>query len=288
VGRARSRREARRHVPAAFFGFDPPVIFPLRKTLLQLAAFRASAHDDMLRRLGEASNQSFGPTLRLVSWNIFKAKRRGWLTDLTTMATGADLVLLQEAVLHGGVAQPFHIASGLEWIMVENLRSVREHMTTGPKTGSRVASSSAAFVRSHDSEPLTGTPKSFLQTQYPLASGETLLVLNVHAINLVSNAKFARQVEQIVAPVAAHKGPCVVAGDFNTWNEPRWHLLQKAMATAGLTRAPVSAPQWRHFNQVLDLVFYRGVRLIGAHALSNVRSSDHIPLVADFDLNAKS
>ena len=66
----------------------------------------------MLRRLGTASETSFGPSLRLISWNIYKARRRGWLTDLTTISTGADLVLLQEAVLHGGVAQPFHIASG--------------------------------------------------------------------------------------------------------------------------------------------------------------------------------
>ena len=262
------------------------MIFPLKRSLFSLSAFRASAHDDMLRRLGEASAPAFGPSLRLISWNIFKAKRRGWLKDLTTISTGADLVLLQEAVLHGGVAQPFHISSGLEWIMVENLRSIGDHMTTGPKTGCRVASSAVAYVRSLDSEPLTGTPKTFLQTIYPLATGESLLVLNVHAINLVSHTKFARQVEQIVAPVAAHAGPCIVAGDFNTWNEPRWHLLQKTMADVGLTRAPVAAPQWRHFNQVLDHVFYRGVRLINARALTQVRSSDHIPLAVDFELNA--
>jgi endonuclease/exonuclease/phosphatase (EEP) superfamily protein YafD len=104
----------------------------------------------------------------------------------------------------------------------------------------------------------------------------------------VSNAKFAREVEQIVAPVAAHAGPCVVAGDFNTWKEPRWHVLQKTMAGVGLTRAPVAAPQWRHMNQVLDHVFYRGIRLINARALTHVRSSDHVPLAVDFDLNPKT
>ena len=255
--------------------------FPLR-------SFRPSVADDALRRLGEASTEAFGPTLKLISWNIFKSQRRGWLSDLTTMATGADMVLLQEAVLHGGVAHPFHLSSGLEWIMVENLRSLREHVTTGPKTGCRVASSASAFVRSQDFEPIIGTPKTFLHTEYPLANGRRLLVLNVHAINLVSNTKFARQVAQITAPVAAHDGPCIIAGDFNTWNEPRWHLLLKAMAGAGLTRAPVAAPQWRHFNQTLDHVFYRGVRLIGARALTHVRSSDHIPLAAEFDLTAVS
>lgn len=255
--------------------------FPLR-------GFHAAPEEDALKKLGDASAAAFGPTLRLVSWNIFKSQRRGWLADLTALATGADLVLLQEAVLHGGVAHPFHLASGLEWIMVENLKSLREHVTTGPKTGSRVAAAAKAFVRSQDFEPLVGTPKTFLHTEYPLSAGARLLVLNVHAINLVSHVKFARQVAQINAAVAAHDGPCIIAGDFNTWNEPRWHLLQKAMADAGLTRAPVAAPQWRHFNQVLDHVFYRGVRLIGARALTHVRSSDHIPLEAHFDLTAAS
>ena len=70
------------------------MIFPLNRSLFPLSAFRASAHDDMLRRLGEASTACFGPTLRLISWNMFKARRRGWLGDLTTIATGSDLVLL--------------------------------------------------------------------------------------------------------------------------------------------------------------------------------------------------
>src|SRR5579883_328108 len=109
--------------------------FPLRKFPLgnfPLAKYRTGPHEDALRRLGEASATGFGSSLSIISWNMFKARRRGWLADITTIAAGADLVLLQEAVLHGGIAQPFHVASGLEWIMVENLRSVRDHITTGP------------------------------------------------------------------------------------------------------------------------------------------------------------
>ena len=216
---------------------------------------------------------------------MFKAQRRGWLSDLTAVSVNTDLVLIQEAVLHGGIAQPFHVGSGMEWIMVENLRHASEHITTGPKTGSRVTAATSAFVRSLDREPLINTPKTFLLTSYPLASGGSLLVLNVHAINLVSSAKFMRQVEQMVAAVADHRGPCIVAGDFNTWNKPRTHILRRAMAELGLTRVPAAAPQWRHFNQVLDHVFFRGMRLIGARPLPHIKSSDHVPLWAEFDLS---
>jgi len=236
--------------------------------------------DACLKHLGQASAVSFGATLKLISWNMFKARRAGCMPDLTALSASVELALLQEAVLHGGLAHPFHLTSGLEWVMAENL-STAQAITTGPKTGSRVASLSSQVIRSHDREPIIGTPKSFLLTTYPFG-GETLLVLNVHAINLVSTAKFARQVEQMTAPVLAHKGPCIVAGDFNTWNAARWHLLLKAMADAGLTRVPAAAPQLRHFNQVLDHVFYRGLKLLTARPLLHIKSSDHVPLWAEF------
>ncbi len=242
--------------------------------------FLSYQETESIQHLGTASNADFGPTIKMISWNMFKARKKGCMPDLTSMSSGVELVLLQEAVLHGGIAQPFHLASGLEWIMAENI-GVGPGITTGPKTGSRVPCLSKRVVKSLDREPLVATPKTFLITSYPFA-GQTLLVLNVHAINLVSTAKFARQLEQIIGPVHDHKGPCIVAGDFNTWNETRWHLLQKAMGDLGLSRVPAAAPQWRHFNQVLDHVFYRGLKLVTSRALLNVKSSDHVPLWAEF------
>lgn len=242
--------------------------------------FQPLPENGALKRLGEATATSFGPTLKMISWNMFKARRVGCMPDLTSLSAGVELACLQEAVLHGGLAHPFHLTSGLEWIMAENLGTAQA-VTTGPKTGSRVASIESRAVRSTYREPLIGTPKTFLSTTYPFG-GEKLLVLNVHAINLVSTSKFAHQVEQIAEPVAAHTGPCIVAGDFNTWNPARWHLLLKAMADVGLARVDAAAPQWRHFNQVLDHVFYRGVKLLSARPLTHVKSSDHVPLWAEF------
>ena len=241
--------------------------------------FQPLEESNALKTLGSASATHFGPTLKMISWNMFKARRAGCMPDLAALSAGVELACLQEAVLHGGLAHPFHITSGLEWIMAENLGT--QSVTTGPKTGSRVAALSSQAIRSLHREPVIGTPKTFLLTTYPFAGAE-LLVINIHAINLVSTSKFAHQVEQMTGPVGAHKGPCIVAGDFNTWNAARWHLLLKAMAGVGLSRIPAAAPQLRHFNQVLDHVFYRGLKLLNSRALSHVKSSDHVPLWAEF------
>jgi endonuclease/exonuclease/phosphatase (EEP) superfamily protein YafD len=238
---------------------------------------------EAVRHLGTATARDFGSSIKMISWNMFKARRRGCMPDLTSMSAGVELVLLQEAVLYGGVAQPFHLASGLEWIMAENLGHAGLGLTTGPKTGSRVAALSSAFVKSLDREPVSATPKSFLLTTYPCGD-ETLLVANVHAINLVTTDKFARQIAQLTGAVKAHKGPCIVGGDFNTWNEARWHLLLRAMEGVGLVRVPAAAPQLRHFNQVLDHVFYRGLRMMNARPLMHVKSSDHVPLWVEFGI----
>lgn len=236
-----------------------------------------------LRKLGSASKTDFGPSIKMISWNMFKARRRGWLLDLEALTSGVELVLLQEAVLHGGLAQPFHLASGLEWIMAENLRSSGGHITTGPKTGSRVSAVESSAIRSKDEEPILATPKTLLTTTYPFA-GTSLLVVNVHAINFVTIPKFVRQIEQVVEPLTTHEGPCIVAGDFNTWSGSRWHILKEAMDATDMTRVPVQSRRLRHFNQVLDHVFYRDLRLMNARALPHVKSSDHIPLWAEFGM----
>ncbi len=246
-----------------------------------LSRFRAIPEATTPRKLGTASAESFGPSIKLISWNMFKARRRGWLLDLEALTSGVELVLLQEAVLQGGLAQPFHLASGMEWIMAETSASERGMLTTGPKTGSRVQALESRAVRSQDHEPISRTPKALLATTYPFA-GAQLLVVNVHAINFVATAKFARQLEQVAEPVATHKGPCIVAGDFNTWNEARWHMLSEIMRDAGLKRVPAQFPKWQHFNRVLDHVFYRGLRLMSSRALPHVKTSDHVPLWAEF------
>jgi len=85
--------------------------------------------------------------------------------------------------------------------------------------------------------------------------------------------------------IRATKKPVVVAGDFNTfWGENEIYLFMKA---AGLKSANVlSRPTYpsRSPRKELDFVLYQeGIEITGFD-VPDIKLSDHLPLVCDFDL----
>ena len=251
-------------------------------------SFRVIPEAQAVRVLGRAGRKTLPTRFAVVSWNMFKAKRRRFLEDIALLAAEADFMLLQEAVLHNDVAHAFHTASGFEWVMGQSFAFPTKPITSGVKTGSRIAARKQSMVRSRDREPVVNLPKTILATEYDIAHSEgDLLVVNIHAVNLVTSVKFRRQIDQVETLIAAHVGPVIVGGDFNTWNARRRTILSKAMARVGLAHVPLHAARWRHFKQVLDHVFYRGLLLRSAAALLHIKSSDHIPLRVEFELPSR-
>jgi endonuclease/exonuclease/phosphatase family metal-dependent hydrolase len=81
------------------------------------------------------------------------------------------------------------------------------------------------------------------------------------------------------------KKPVVVAGDFNTfWGVNEIYLFMKA---AGLTSANAEGlPTYpsRSPRKELDFVLYQDGIKVTRFEVPNVRHSDHLPLVCDFEL----
>ncbi len=79
--------------------------------------------------------------------------------------------------------------------------------------------------------------------------------------------------------------PVIVAGDFNTfWGENEIYLFMKA---AGLTSANVdSIPTYpsRAPRKELDFILYQDGISVTNFEVPDVRHSDHLPLVCDFEL----
>jgi len=240
--------------------------------------------DDAMQVLGAASQDSMGPVIRVLLWNILKARRTNWSTDFKQLSADRDLVLLQEAVLNAPTDTLFSQHKRFEWVMARSFRHPRTAVEHGVKTGAVTTYIDKQFYLSPHSEPLLQTQKLLLTTRYPLCdTSATLLVLNMHAINFVSIHKYTEQLDQLQVALAGHSGPVILGGDFNTWNPARLGRFFEVAQQADLSEAAMERrSKLAHMNQHLDHLFYRGLTLQSVESISSYRSSDHAPIVASF------
>ncbi len=108
----------------------------------------------------------------------------------------------------------------------------------------------------------------------------TLAIANLHGINFTLGLEsFRAQLEAVADELAAHRGPAVLAGDFNTWSQERHEVLNAITERLGM--APIEMiPDGRRrtFGRHLDHLFVRGLRVVQAQA-PEVKSSDHNPIL---------
>jgi len=88
--------------------------------------------------------------------------------------------------------------------------------------------------------------------------------------------------------IAVTEKPVIVAGDFNTfWGENEIYLFMKA---AGLKSANAeSLPTYpsRSARKELDFILYQDGITVNHFEVPQVRHSDHLPLICDFDVGSK-
>jgi len=234
--------------------------------------------------MGDSAQLELGAELRVLVWNIYKAKRSNWLSDFTTLTADRDLVLLQEAISNAPSDRHFEASERLEWVMAGSHQHPTSHVITGVKSGCSVKPKKCVAHRSNYSEPVVKTQKLLLETHYALnARTDTLMVLNMHAINFVGVQKYIDQLEQLSDALESHAGPVLLAGDFNTWSPKRLSLFRERAVNANLMEASMTRKsKMRQLHQHLDHVFYRGLDLRSVESLAHVSSSDHAPILATF------
>lgn len=241
--------------------------------------------ENSLRVLGSAGEDTFDNEIKLLVWNIQKARRRNWFTDFQDLCHGQNLVILQEAVANSAHDGYFENNNIFEWMMARSFRNRHTGIETGVKTGATARSINPASIFSPHREPLLQTSKLVLSTRYRLANSEKLLlVLNVHAVNFVSIKKYLSQLDQLSEEIAAHDGPIILAGDFNTWRPKRYQQFEEITEKAGLSEAVMDRNRrLQHLNQHLDHVYYRDLNLIEIRSLDQIKSSDHHPISVVFE-----
>ncbi|MEM1451169.1 MAG: endonuclease/exonuclease/phosphatase family protein [Planctomycetota bacterium] len=239
-----------------------------------------------------AETLSTNEDLVVVSWNVHKALDTGLPDELRALVEerAPQIVALQEARLD--LALPDGYAG-------HHATSFRRGLV-GPEEGVMTIANApidlAHRVRSVERELLVLTPKAALITTFPLDDGRHLCLVNVHGLNFdPSGRQLARQLEGLRALVEHLDGPLVIAGDFNTWNEPRMKAVldlaaaldlfevfpdypggKKGHAPSARVRRALGIDRRLH----LDRLYVRGLRPVHAAWLEHFECSDHVALLS--------
>ncbi|MFK7815310.1 MAG: endonuclease/exonuclease/phosphatase family protein [Gammaproteobacteria bacterium] len=216
-------------------------------------------------------------SINFLCWNIQKGLKLNWQEDLSDLANGKDLVIIQEAVLHSDLTEAF--SKSVHWSFAKGYKT-KKH-TTGVMTISKYEP-----IRRHQLicwEPWLATPKCTNITEYALSdTEETLVVVNIHAINFTLGLKqFCRQIDKIRKELAKHNGPIILSGDFNTWRKKRMKIIDAFAVEHQLNALSFQEDHRKAvFGQVLDHVYVRALTPESTDTY-NVNSSDHNPISAE-------
>lgn len=229
---------------------------------------------------GSVSRELDSRDFSVVNWNIQKGQDPDWVHDLAQVHNEPDLLIVQEA-------SPNHDA--WETLAPKHFQSFSEGFGFGRNPSGVMTLSSAQPVTECDLvslEPWFGTRKATLVTEYGLTdSDETLLVVNIHGINFTFGVRdLEKQFRKAQAIIAAHEGPVLFSGDFNTWRGKRAKMLDELVKSVGLTPLEFSADYRKRFlGWPLDHIYKRGLDTIHA-TTQDVSSSDHNPMSVRFRL----
>lgn len=219
--------------------------------------------------------------LNVVSWNIHRNDKDGWEADLARFASASDVVILQEATLTAALRDNLARANRV-WTHADAWAF--DGINSGVLTAAMAPPSSACVQRA--AEPLITLPKSALISWYRIAGrDEPLAVANVHSVNFTLDLTvYQRQIENVIDVLAPHRGPIILAGDFNTWTPLRVKVLEDAAARIGLVEAkPRRGERSRFMGMLADYIFVRGLDVDDVW-VETVSSSDHLPIRAKLRL----
>ena len=212
--------------------------------------------------------------IRLVSWNMQKKSIPNWRADYSRLTDGRDLILIQEASLREDTIGDLPAVP--HWSFAPGYRT-GDSITGVLTLSSRQPLARCSFA---NTEPLLRTPKATSITQFALeGSDETLLVVNVHAVNFsLGLGSYKRQFAQISDVLEGHQGPIILSGDFNTWRAGRTRTIEAMAEKLELLPIVFSDDNRKRFlGSPLDHIYVRGLSASNSDS-SIVTSSDHNPM----------
>jgi len=219
--------------------------------------------------------------INLLVWNIYKQNRSNWPQVSQQITQDKQLLLFQEA----SMTEPLKA-----WINQEswsgNLVDAFKAFDTSAgvlNLAHQLPMKACAYT---ELEPWLRLPKSALYAEYRLSNGQSLAVVNIHAVNFTyGTEEYHRQLSTLANALKQHQGPMIVAGDFNSWSEQRMAVMREVLQSVGVKEAHYQPDNRTQFvtGLPLDHLFYRGLVLETAEA-STTDASDHNPIEARFSI----
>jgi len=220
-------------------------------------------------------------SLKVLVWNIFKQQRAEWLSVLQRFGDNTHLMLLQEAQTTPELVQ----FATSNYLAADQVPAVV--LPQHPSGVMTLASAHPVYCCPlREREPLLRLAKSALITAYPLPNKQMLMVINIHAVNFsIGIDVYSKQLAAVGEQLIHHRGPVIMAGDFNAWSRQRMNALYRFVREVGLRPVRFTDDRRRKaFGMPLDFVFYRGMNVIDESVLVTT-ASDHNPLLVEFDVS---
>lgn len=227
-------------------------------------------------------------SIKFLVWNIYRSKRNDFHEDFALLAKETDIMMLQEA--NSQKLLPFYEQTQVQWgFGISYHLALNHEQFTGTLLGGRAKAIDFQVTKSVDVEPITFTPKTLTSAKFEIeGSFEQLLVINIHALNFVTQGAFERHIAQALALIDEHQGPIVFAGDFNTHTRRRMDFMRQTLVESyGFEELNFENDErMRAYitGHILDHAFVRGLEVVGSEVVGAIHSSDHKPILFEVRL----
>lgn len=218
----------------------------------------------------------------ILCWNVAKLTLKSSyknFIDLLIKNYDFDILLLQE--VKKSISKEFDL-SGYSYVLSPNIQTNRHFF--GVLSAFKTSCQSELSLLTKKRELKFATHKISLITYHKLSNNETMLMVNLHAINFVQNIDFQNELNSIYLAINSHKEAMIVAGDFNTWNLKRIQLLKEFTDALSLKKVEFEDESnlKKIFTNSIDYIFYRDLELTYSKVVNSKKISDHNPIIARF------
>ena len=255
-------------------------------SLSAATAFLEVKSSKVLEKISNTKEVSELPkTFNLLVWNILTGHKKKWQSVFQEYVKDHQLILIQETYLTKEQKKIYR-DSGISWDFANAYLYAKDNIMSGVGTGSLAKSIRSSYLFSKYKEPIMNVKKVTLFSLYNIVGSRfPILVVNVHAINFVFDHIYFEQLANIEIALRKHRGPIIIAGDFNTFNLPKLKFVRLLAEKHDLKEVSFEIDRRKTFNSYpLDHVFIRGFEVKKAIVLDSSTASDHNAMSVTLEL----